>query len=250
MRRLWHLHMRHHLALCVCLLALGWTAAASAAETACRVVGTMKFEVGKTVCIPSARDTWLVCTDVSTRPGGGAWKDTGVPCNQTQPKSPADYRAVPEGPHPTATPVEAKRVIDMFRGIVFRCLPSTHLSWSADACARITAELVNAAKSAGVSVVVIDALDDEAAKAKKAEAEGLKLDDAIDWVVLLRATDTGGAIFKQDINGVTEVVSGIYDRRPLLLASDAYLQPATAEQALAEAKTDFAGDFQYLTQPR
>src|SRR5579862_5006242 len=232
MRSSWHQRMRRPLALGVCVLALGWAAAASAAESACRVIGTMKFDVGKTVCIPSARDTWLVCTAASAPSGGGAWKDTGVPCNQAQPKSPADYRVVPDGPHPSAPPVEGKRVIDMFRGIVFRCLPSTHLSWSGDACARITGELV------------------DAAKAKKAEAAGLKLDEAIDWAVLLRATDTGGAIFKQDINGVIEVVPGIYDRRPLLLASDAYLNPAGVEQALAEAKTDFAGDFQYLTKPR
>lgn len=249
MRSSWQRHTRHRLSLCVCLLAIGWAAAANAAETACRVIGTMKFDVGKTVCIPSARATWLVCTDASAPSGGGAWKDTGVPCNQGQPKSPADYRVVPDGPHPLAPPVEAKRVIDKFRGIVFRCLPSTHLSWSADACTRITAEFVKATKSAGVSIVVIDALDDEAAKAKKAEAAGLKLDEVIDWAVLLRATDTGGAIFKQDINGVVEVVPGIYDWRPLLLASDAYLHPATAERALAEAKTDFEGDLQYLTQP-
>lgn len=242
--------MSWSLALGVCVAAFSWTAAASAAETACRVVGTMKFDVGKTVCIPSARSTWLVCTDASAGSGGGAWKDTGVPCSQPQPRSPADYRAVPEGPHPSAPPVGGKRVIDLYRGIVFRCLPSANLSWSADACGEITAELVKAAKSAGVSVVVIDALDDEATKAKKAQAAGLKLDEAIDWAVLLRATDTGGAIFKQDVNGVTEVVPGIYERRPLLLASDAYLNPAGAEQALAEAKTDFAGDFEILTRPR
>ena len=246
----WHRRMRRRLALGVWLFALGWAAAASAAQTECRVIGTMKFGVGKTVCIPTVRDTWLVCTEASAPSGGGAWKDTGVPCNQAQPKTPADYRALPEGPHRSAPPVEGKRVIDMFRGIVFRCLPSTHLSWSADACARITAELVNAAKSVGVSVVVVDALDDEAAKAKKAEAAGLKLDEAIDWAVLLRATDAGEAIFAQDIKGVMEVLPGIYDRRPLLLVSDAYLHPGTAEQALAEAKTDFAGDFQYLTQQR
>jgi hypothetical protein len=250
MRSFWHRHMTRRLSLCVFLLTAGWIAAASAAESACRVVGTMKFDVGKTVCIPTARGTWLVCTDASAPSGGGAWKDTGVPCNQAQPTGPADYRAVPEGPHPSAPPVDGKRIIDMFRGIVFRCLPSTHLAWSAQACARITAELVNAAKSAGVSVIVVDALDDEAARKKKAEVAGLKFDEAIDWAVLLRATDTGGAVFKQDITGVMEVVPGIYDRRPLLLASDAYLNPATAEQALAEAKTDFAGDFQYLIQPR
>ncbi len=250
MRSSLHRRVKRRLALGVCLPALGWAATASAAETACRVVGTIKFDVGKTVCIPSARNTWLVCTDAPAPSGGGAWKDTGVPCSQAQPKSPADYRAVPEGPHPSTPPAAGKRVIDGFRGIVFRCLPSTHLSWSADACARTTAEMVNAAKSAGVSVVVVDTLDDAAAKAKKAEAAGLKLDEAIDWTVLLRATDSGGAIFKQDVNGVMEVVPGIYDRRPLLLASDAYLNPGNAELALAEAKTDFSGDFEILTRPR
>jgi hypothetical protein len=243
-----HQRVRRCIAAFACFLALGWAAAASAAETACRVVGNMTFDVGKTVCIVSLRDTWLACTGATAPSGGGAWKDTGVPCNQPQPKGPADYRPVPEGPQPPAPPAEAKRLIDKFRGIVFRCDPGTHLSWSVDACARITAEFVNEAKAAGITVVAVEAADDDAAKAKKAEAVGLKLNEAIDWVVTLRATDTGGAIFKEDINGVMEVVPGIYDWKPLLLASDAY--PATAAQALAEAKTDFAGELEYLTKPR
>ena len=240
--------MRSSLFTLGCLLALAWTTAAGAAETACRVIGSMKFEVGKTVCIANMRSNWLVCTAATAPTGGGAWKDTGVPCNQPQPQSPADYRPVPEGPHPATPPAEAKRTIDLFRGIVFRCEPSTHLSWSSDACAKIAAEFAADAKAAGVAVVVVDAADDAAAKAKKVEAAGFKLDEAIDWVVQLRATESGGAVFKEDINGVMEVLPGIYDWKPLLLASDAY--PTTADQALAEAKTDFPGELEYLTQPR
>jgi hypothetical protein len=236
--------------LCLCCLALVWAAAAGAAETACRVAGTMKFDVGKTACILKAGNTWLVCTDATAPTGGGAWKDTGVPCKEPPPKSPADYRPVPERPYPSAPPVEVKRLIDIFRGVVFRCLPSRYLSWSTDACTKITAEFSEQTKTLGLTVVLADAADDDAARAKKAAAAGLKFDQAVDWWVKLSATDTDGAVFKQDVWGVLEIVPGIYDWRPLVLASDADLHPATAAQALAEAKVDIAGIIQYLTQQK
>ncbi|HVH78138.1 MAG TPA: hypothetical protein VM782_02010, partial [Stellaceae bacterium] len=207
-------------------------------------------DVGKTVCIVTARDTWLICTDATAPTGGGAWKDTGVPCKEPQPKGPADYRPVPEGPHPTTPPVTVKRVVDMFRGIVFRCMPSAHISWSTDACTRITAEFTSQAKAASVTVVILDAADDDAAKAQKVEAAGLRLDEAIDWVVKLGATTTDGAYLKEDVDGVLEVVPGIYNRKPVVLIPDADLDPATAAQALGEAKADFSGAFEYLTQQR
>ena len=37
------------------LLMIGWAGSAGAGETACRVLGTTTFEVGKTVCIPGMR---------------------------------------------------------------------------------------------------------------------------------------------------------------------------------------------------
>jgi hypothetical protein len=232
------------------LLVAGWAAEAGAAETACRVLGTTKFDVGTTVCILSAGSDWLVCTAATARSGGGAWKDTGVPCKERQPKTPADYRPVPEGPHPVAPLAEAKHLIDLYRGIVFQCRPSTYFSWSPDACTRITAVFVDDAKAAGITVVVVDPADDDAAKAKKAEAAGMTLDQAVDWSVRLGATNTGSATFEQDINGVLEVVPGIYNWRPLLIASGNYLDPATAAQALAEAKNDFPSEIKYFTDPR
>jgi hypothetical protein len=238
------------LGLCVCLLALGWATVAGSAETACRVLGTTKFDVGQTVCILTAGSNWLACTDATARSGGGAWKDTGVPCKERQPQSPADYRPVPEGPHPVAPLTSVKHLIDLYRGIIFQCQPSKYFSWSPDACARITEEFVSDAKAAGVTVVVVDATDDGAAKAKKSEAVGMRLDEAVDWSVKLGATDTGSATFEQDINGVLEVVPGIYNWRPLLIASGAYLHPATPAQALAEAKTDFPAEIKYFTDPR
>jgi hypothetical protein len=234
----------------VCLLALAWATTASTAETACRVLGTTKFDVGKTVCILTASSNWLVCTDATARSGGGAWKDTGVPCKERQPQSPADYRPVPEGPHAVAPLAQAKHLIDLYRGIVFQCRPSKYFSWSPDACTRITAEFVSEAKAANITVVVVDAADDDAAKAKKAEAAGMKLDEAVDWAVKLGATDTGSATYEEEINGVLEVVPGIYNWRPLLIASGTYLHPATAAQALAEAKTDFPAELKYFTDPR
>jgi hypothetical protein len=234
----------------VFLLALGWAGAAGAAETSCRVLGTTKFDVGKTVCILSTGTTWLVCTDVTARSGGGAWKDTGVPCKEPQPKTPADYRPVPEAPHPVAPLTTVKRLIDLYRGIVFQCRPSKYLSWSPGACTRIAEEFVGDAKAEGITVVVIDAADDDDAKAKKAEAAGMRLDEAVDWVVKLGATDAGTATFEEEINGVLEVVPGIYNWRPLLIASGAYLHPSTADQALAEAKTDLPAEIKYFTKPR
>jgi hypothetical protein len=139
---------------------------------------------------------------------------------------------------------------DLYRAIVFQCRPSKYFSWSPDACERITAEFVSDAKAANITVVVVDAADDDAAKAKKAEAAGMKLDEAVDWAVKLGATDTGSATFEQDVNGVLEIVPGIYNWRPLLIASGTYLHPATAAQALAEAKTDFPAELKYFTDPR
>jgi hypothetical protein len=233
------------MALGLSLLA-GYAANAGAAETECRVLGTTTFEVGKTVCM-SVRDTWLVCTGDTAETGGGSWKDTGVPCKEPQPQSPADYRPMPAEPQPAPHPNEVKRVIDLFRGVLFRCWPSANLSWSPDACDKITAEFASEAKAAGIVIVVLDPTDDAAAKARKAEAAGFKLDEAMVWSVRLQATDTGDAVLSQEINGVMEVVPGIYNWRSLMLVSDAYLRPATAGQALAEVKADFAGQIRYLT---
>ena len=231
------------------LVALSVAARAEdAGKLACSIGSSMTFEAGKAACLLNIRGNWLVCTGVANAAGKAQWQDTGVPCKEPAPQSPANYRPVAGDPQPGPRPAEPKHVIDLFRGIVFRCSPSVHISWSTDACSKITAEFVSEAKAAGITVVVIDPSDDDAAKAKKAEAGGLKLDDAIDWSVMLRATDTGGAIFKQDVDGVMEVLPGLYDRRSLLIVSDAYLHPATAEHALDEAKTDFPGQIQYFTQ--
>jgi hypothetical protein len=238
--------MMQRVLLLASLLAALWSAGASAAETSCRVLGTTTFEVGKSVCMLSIRDNWLVCTGDTSPTGGGSWKDSGVPCKEQPPKSPADYRPIPPSPHPSSPPAEVKRVIDMFRGIVFRCQPSVNLSWSTDACDKITAEFTSEAKTAGIVIVVLDPADDDDAAAKKTEAAGFKPDDAVDWTVMLHATTTGGAVLSQEINGVMEVVPGIYNRRSLLLVSDAYLHPETAVQALAEVKADFGGQIQYF----
>ena len=54
------------------LLTIGWAGSARSGETACRVLGTATFEVGKIVCIPGMREDWLVCTDTSAPTGGGS----------------------------------------------------------------------------------------------------------------------------------------------------------------------------------
>src|SRR6516165_2133742 len=137
------------------LLMIGWAGSAGAGETACRVLGTITFEVGKTVCIPGMRKDWLVCTDRSAPTGGGSWKDTGVPCREPQPHRPRDYRQVAEGPHPAPAPAEVKRVIDLFRGVVFRCVPSAGLDWTTGACKSITDEFVSEVKVARLATVVM-----------------------------------------------------------------------------------------------
>ena len=238
--------------LCAVLLMIGWAGSAGAGETACRVLGTITFEVGKTVCIPGMRKDWLVCTDRSAPTGGGSWKDTGVPCREPQPHRPRDYRQVAEGPHPAPAPAEVKRVIDLFRGVVFRCVPSAGLDWTTGACKSITDEFVSEVKVARLATVVIDAGDDDATKRRKAEAAGLPLDNAVDWQVWFAPADDGAVLMKESVRAVLEVVPGIYDWRPLLLPSDAFFHPdeANAKHALAEAKADFGGEIKYLLEER
>ena len=96
-------------------------------------------------------------------------------------------------------------------------------------------------------MVVVDLADDAAAKAQKTGAAGFKPEEAIAWSVRLTANDTGGAVFQETVDGVQELIPGIYDWKSLLIVSDAYLHPATAAHALDEAKTDFPGEIEYLT---
>jgi hypothetical protein len=238
---------------CVLLLIIaGWAMAASAGETTCRVVGTMTFPVGQKMCIDSASDNWLACTDATAPSGGGAWHDTGVPCKEPLPKSPADYRPVPAGPQPATPPAEVKRVMDLFRGIAFRCYPHPRVDWSSDACSAITAEFVDETKAASILTVVVDPTSDDAAKRTQTEAAGLSFDQAIDWHMRFTPTDAGSVVMETSITGVQEVIPGIYDWRPLMLVSDTYLHPdeANARHALLEVKTDFPGQIKYLTDPR
>jgi len=117
-----------------------------------------------------------------------------VPCTELPPKSAADHRPVTDEPHPGPRPAEPKRLIELFRGIVFRCIHSSRFDWSRDACAKITVEVVSQAKAANIPLVLIGAGDDPPTKRQKAEAAGIPLDDSVNWYVTFTPDDSSSAV--------------------------------------------------------
>src|SRR5438105_8024508 len=84
-------------------------------------MGTQKWDAKTAVCVPRQPANWVGCTGLPWSGKGGQWKETGIPCSKPPPNGTADYLDTTEVPHPPPPTAEAKRVIDLFRGVLFVC---------------------------------------------------------------------------------------------------------------------------------
>ena len=214
-------------------------------------MGSRKSAVRTTMCIGTPSN-WITCSGFPRPDGdGGLWKDTGVPCGEKPPRSPADFRPVPPPLHPPPSP-DAKRIIDRFRGIFFICTPDGYANWTVQACAEITKEWVRQAEAAREPYALVEVADDAAAMRKKGEAAGIPAGSEIQWAVSFKRSENGAVSLHPAMTGVFEVVPGIFTNRSIIIGGDIYMDANRAKpaSALEAAKGLFEAHFKYLFEPR
>ena len=214
-------------------------------------MGTQKWDPNTAVCVPRHPANWVGCTGLPWSGKGGQWKETGISCSQPPPKGAAEYVDTTEVPHPPPPAADAKRVIDLFRGVLFTCAPEPTIGWTTDACAQIEKEWKRQADATNLPNAVLDLGGDEAAKQKKAESAGIAPGGAVEWKLWFAAGHTVVTL-KEQMTGVLEVLPGIYGRKAILVGGELEMRPDEAKPAfaLAGAKREIADKFQFLLGPR
>lgn len=206
-----------------------------------------KMKPKSIMCIPRVPRNWIVCTGVRNAEGEGLWKDTGVPCEQPPPKSPADYRPVTTVRHPPSLAPDAKRVIDQFSGIFFHCSPMATVGWTGDACAEITDEFVRHAKAASLPYALVDASESDDAREAKGQAAGIPLGSEMQWTLTFKTAESGQFSLHPALTGVVEMLPGIWTPQSVIIGGDIYFESqATSEDAVGAAKQLLKADFEYL----
>jgi hypothetical protein len=206
-----------------------------------------KMKPKSVMCIPRIPRNWIVCTGVPNAEGEGLWKDTGVPCEQPPPKSPADYRPVTAVRHPPSLAPDAKRVIDQFSGIFFHCSPMATVGWTGDACAEITNEFIRQAKAASLAYALVDVSEPDNAREAKGQAAGIPLGSEMQWTLSFKTADSGELSLQPELTGVIEMVPGIWSAQSVIIGGGIYLEgQATREDAVQAAKQLLKADFDYL----
>ncbi|GEP58963.1 hypothetical protein RSO01_61290 [Reyranella soli] len=199
------------------------------------------------MCLPRVPRSWIVCTGFPDSRGEGLWKDTGVPCDQPPPRSPAEYRPTTVVLHPPPLAPDAKRVIDQFLGIYFHCTSTSKVGWTGDACAEITQEFIRQAEAANVRYALVAAFENDVAKRTRGDAVGIPLGSELQWTVSFKAGDTGSFSLNQEITGVVEMVAGIWSVRPIIIGGGINMESRTTRKdAVGGAKDLLKEDFNYL----
>jgi len=214
-------------------------------------MGTQKWDPNTAVCVPRQPSNWVGCTGLPWSGKGGQWKETGISCSQPPPKGTPEYADTAEVPHPPPPAADAKRVIDLFRGVLFTCVPEYKIDWTIEACAEIEKEWKRQANATNLPNAVFDAGSSEAAKQKKADEVGVQPGGAVEWKLWFAAGHTVVSL-KEEMTGVLEVLPGIYGRKAFLVGGELEMRPDEAKPAfaLAGAKREIADKFQFLLGPR
>ena len=214
-------------------------------------MGTQKWDAKTAVCVPRQPSNWVGCTGLPWSGKGGQWKETGIPCSKPPPTSTAEYADTAEVPHPPPPAPDAKRVIDLFRGVLFVCVPEPKIDWTPEACAQIVKEWKRQANATNLPNAVLDIGSDEAAKQKQAGEVGIPPGGAVEWKFWFAAGHTVVTL-KEEMTGVLEVLPGIYGRKAILVGGALDIRPDEAKPAfaLAGAKREIEDKFKFLLGPR
>jgi hypothetical protein len=241
------------------LYAVLWATAAIAVANLARAeegtlpceMGTQKWDPNTAVCVPRQPSNWVGCTGLPWSGKGGQWRETGIPCSKPPPKSAAEYLDATEVPHPSPPAPDAKRVIDLFRGVLFVCVPEPKIDWTTEACAQIEKEWKRQANATNLPNAILDAGSSEAAKQKKADEVRLPPGGAVEWRLWFAAGHTVVTL-KEQMTGVLEVLPGIYGRKAILVGGALDIRPDEAKPAfaLAGAKREIEDKFKFLLGPR
>ena len=219
--------------------------AANFGDVDCSIGSKMKPRT--IICLPRIPRSWIVCTGFPDSRGEGLWKDTGVPCEQPPPRSPAEYRAATVVLHPPPLAPDTKRVIDQFLGIYFHCTSTSKVSWTTDACAEITQEFIRQAEAAKVPYALVAAFETDGAKRTKGDAAGIPLGSELQWTVSFKAEDTGSFSLDQQVTGVVEMVPGIWSVRPVIIGGGINMESRTTRKdTVGAAKDLLKRDFDHL----
>jgi hypothetical protein len=214
-------------------------------------MGTQKWDPKTAVCVPRQPPNWVGCTGLPWSGKGGQWKETGIPCSNPPPNGTADYLDTTEVPHPPPPAADAKRVIDLFRGVLFVCVPEPKIDWTPEACTQIVKEWKRQANATNLPNAVLDIGSDAAAKQKKADEVGIPPGGAVEWRLWF-AAGRNVVSLKEEMSGVLEVLPGIYGRKTILVGGELEMRPDEAKPAfaLAGAKREIEAQFQFLLGPR
>lgn len=206
-----------------------------------------KMKPKSIMCIPREPRNWIVCTGIANSEGEGLWKDTGVPCEQPPPRSPAEYRPVTAISHPPSLAPDAKRVMDQFRGIFFHCTSIAVVSWTSDACAEITQDFIQQTRAAGLPYAIVDAAETQDAQQSEGQAAGIPPGSELQWMMSFRMADNGEISLHPDLHGIVELVPGIWSLRPIIIGGDITMESgATSKDATSAAKDLLKADLEYL----
>jgi len=142
-------------------------------------------------------------------------------------------------------------VIDLFRGVLFVCVPEPKIDWTTEACRQIETEWKRQANATKLPNAILDAGSSEAAKQKQADAAGIPPGGPVVWRLWFAAGHTVVTL-KDEMTGVFEVLPGIYGRKAILVGGELDMRPDEAKPAfaLAGAKREIADKFQFLLGPR
>ena len=101
--------------------------------------------------------------------------------------------------------------MDLFRGILFECIPSSDVDWSADACKEISEAMLQQAATEKMAVVVIEWPTAEEISRKKANEAGIPIEGALEWDITFTSTSVPGAVhIESEARGIVEILPGFY----------------------------------------
>jgi hypothetical protein len=241
--------------LCIALVALfilGPAGIAGAEEgTLPCPMGTQHWDPKTVMCLPRQPRNWVGCTGLAGSGEGGRWSETGISCDKPAPQTPAEYVDTTEVPHPKPAP-EAKRVIDLFGGVLFVCVPDSKVEWTPAVCGKIEAEWKRQANAANLTSAIYDPGSDDAAKQKKADGVGIAPGAAVEWRMWFTGRQSGGVELENQMTGVLEMLPGIWGRRAIFIGGgfDMRADEAKPSAAVDAASQAIEANFKFLLGPR
>jgi hypothetical protein len=154
---------------------------------------------------------------------------------------------------PASAAEAPKRLIDRWTGIVFYCAIDFKQSWTSDACAEITADVVSQGEAAGVKVAILETTGEPQWMAVSAKA-GFDGSNAVSMLFAFKGSDKPDGLSTLDLTMQVPL-----DPKPgvspeqwaTLFTQTTTIDPGEHTDVSVEAAaTVFSGILEFLTRPQ